>query len=161
MGSRGTVVATTRASNRHEATAAATTAVFVLEDTPETRAEWPHTFVLAYTVTLAARALRTALAVTHRGAATDAPFSFTAALHTYFAVERIGDVRVTGLHGLRYTDKMRAGAQAGRLAHGAPPPPPAASAPPVVVAARAGSHATVLPLSAARSAPSSPRSARR
>lgn len=97
------------ADHSHEAQAAATTAVFVLEDTDATRADWPHRFRLEYTVVLGPRTLRTALHVANRNDA-DA-FTFTTALHTYFAVRRIEDVRVVGLHGLRYTDKMRNAAQ--------------------------------------------------
>ena len=81
----------------------------MLEDTDATRAEWPHAFRLEYTVVLSARSLRTALHVVNRGS--DQAFSFTTALHTYFAVRRIEDVRVVGLKGLRYTDKMRNAAQ--------------------------------------------------
>ena len=87
----------------------------MLEDTDATRADWPHRFRLEYTVVLGPRTLRTALHVANRNDA-DA-FTFTTALHTYFAVRRIEDVRVVGLHGLRYTDKMRNAAQVRSGAH--------------------------------------------
>jgi glucose-6-phosphate 1-epimerase len=99
---------------RHRAHAGETTAVFLLEDSAATRADWPHAFRLTYTVTLTARALRVHLAVAHTGPASAAPFSFTSALHTYLAVHRIEDVRVTGFQHLSYTDKMRGSAQVRR-----------------------------------------------
>jgi len=89
--------------------ATSTTAVFVLEDSEATRAEWDHRFRLEYTVRLDARTLRTQLTVINRhdGGDANATFAFNTALHTYFAVTNIAGVRVTGLKGLVYTDKMR------------------------------------------------------
>jgi hypothetical protein len=82
-------------------------ATFTLSDTPATRAMWDHAFTLRYTVTLAADALTTTLAVENPGAA---PFDFTALLHTYLRARAASDVTVSGLAGLTYTDKLRAGA---------------------------------------------------
>lgn len=71
---------------------------------------WPHDFELQLTVKLggsgsAASAtsgvLKTTLAVLNTG---DAPFSFTAALHTYFGVADIAKTRVLGLKGVPYHD---------------------------------------------------------
>ena len=71
---------------------------------------WPHDFELQLTVKLggsgsAASAtsgvLKTTLAVLNTG---DAPFSFTAALHTYFGVSDIAKTRVLGLKGVPYHD---------------------------------------------------------
>ena len=49
--------------------------------------------------------LRTDLRVINTG---DAPFEFTAALHSYFEVLDISEARVSGLAGLTYLDKVRA-----------------------------------------------------
>lgn len=98
------------AAASHTADTTATTAVFVLEDSDATRAEWDHRFRLEYTVRLDARTLRTQLTVINRhddGGDANATFAFTTALHTYFAIADIAAVRVTGLKGLTYTDKMR------------------------------------------------------
>jgi D-hexose-6-phosphate mutarotase len=69
------------------------TAVFVLTDSPATRAVWDHGFLLRYEVTVGATTLRTALTVTNTG--TDA-FRFQALLHTYFSIEDVARVGVSG-----------------------------------------------------------------
>ncbi|HEX2207933.1 MAG TPA: D-hexose-6-phosphate mutarotase [Longimicrobium sp.] len=69
-----------------------------LRDSQVTRALWPHPFLAELAVELEADALSIALTIHDTG---DAPFPFTAALHTYL---RVGDVRratVEGLRGLR------------------------------------------------------------
>jgi glucose-6-phosphate 1-epimerase len=78
-----------------------------LTDTAETRAVWPHAFELALGVALGADRLRVALRVRNTG---DAPFSFTAALHTYLRVGDIDRVGVEGLDGVRFRDKTAGGA---------------------------------------------------
>jgi glucose-6-phosphate 1-epimerase len=75
---------------------------FALRDTPETRAEWPHSFALVLSVSLRARELSLALEVHNSG--TDR-FTFAAALHTYLAVSHIADVRLHGLRGMAFVDQ--------------------------------------------------------
>ena len=65
--------------------------------------QWPHVFRVELTVTIAADTLHMNLLVENRG---DTPLSFTAALHSYFAVHQIGDVQVQGLQGLLYRDTV-------------------------------------------------------
>lgn len=72
-----------------------------LEDSPDTRAVWPHGFALRLEITVGAR-LRLALTTRNTG---DTPFTLTQALHSYFAVADIDRARVTGLEGCRYIDK--------------------------------------------------------
>lgn len=66
------------------------------------RTLWPHPASLTLTVTLGRR-LRVEL-VTHNTG--PAAFTITQALHTYFAVGDIGGVRVEGLDGCDYLDKV-------------------------------------------------------
>ena len=93
-----------------------TTLVLCLEDSEATRAVWPHAFKLRYTVTLGGGGggeLDTQLEVTHAGTDGAPPLAFAAALHTYFAVDDVGAVAVTGLRGLRYEDNAAGGGLAG------------------------------------------------
>lgn len=72
-----------------------------LRDSGETRAVWPHAFLAELAVEVGGDWLSLALTISNPG---DAPFDFTAALHTYL---RVGDVRrasVEGLRGLRYRE---------------------------------------------------------
>ena len=72
---------------------------FELRDTEATRAIWPASFIAAVTAHIGGRELATTLTVENTG---DAPFHFTAALHTYLRVDDIAQVEVAGLHGSRY-----------------------------------------------------------
>jgi glucose-6-phosphate 1-epimerase len=64
-------------------------------------AVWPHDFIARLQIRLDADALALALAIEN----TDAlPFAFTAALHTYLAVDDIAAASVHGLDGCRYED---------------------------------------------------------
>ncbi|HEY8719585.1 D-hexose-6-phosphate mutarotase [Pengzhenrongella sp.] len=77
--------------------------VFRLTDSPLTRAgAWPHRFEARYTVTVGAR-LVLELQVTNLD--TEA-VTFEEAMHTYFAVGNIHDVRVTGLEGVAFLDRL-------------------------------------------------------
>jgi glucose-6-phosphate 1-epimerase len=76
-----------------------------ISDDDQTRALWPHSFVAELAVTLT-DVLTVALTITNSG---DSPFSFTAALHNYFAVTDVRLSSVQGLSGLVYVDKMAAG----------------------------------------------------
>jgi len=62
--------------------------VFALADDPATRALWPHAFVAEMAIAID-DGLRFQFSVTNRDVA---PFDFTYALHTYFAVEALGAV---------------------------------------------------------------------
>jgi glucose-6-phosphate 1-epimerase len=62
----------------------------------------PRTLMLAYELRLG-RGLSMALTVTNRG---DAPIAVEEALHTYFAVGDVRQVRVAGLEGATYLDKV-------------------------------------------------------
>ena len=72
-------------------------------DSADTRARWPHGFDLSLTVTVGPT-LRLALTTRNTG---DRTFELTQALHSYFAVANIAQVRVTGLDGCAYTDKAK------------------------------------------------------
>jgi glucose-6-phosphate 1-epimerase len=74
---------------------------FALRDDESSRVAWPHGFEARLAVTLGATRLTVSLAVRNTGAA---PFRFTGALHTYFAVDDIARVSVTGLAGREYRD---------------------------------------------------------
>ena len=83
---------------------------------------WPYDFSLQYSVTLSKDGLQTMLNVRNEG---DKPFDFQTLFHTYFAVpvcirlsllplchrantlsQDISKVKVTGLSGIRYIDKI-------------------------------------------------------
>ncbi len=78
--------------------------VLVLHDGEATRQAWPHAFGLRLRVSLQPRGLRVALDVDNRDAA---PWSFTAALHTYLRVDDIAQTRLEGLRGARRWDAVR------------------------------------------------------
>ena len=67
------------------------------------RALWPHHFSLALTVSLEPQQLILALEVGNGG---DQPFAFTAALHTYLAIDDIAAATVSGLEHVRYLDAV-------------------------------------------------------
>ncbi len=81
-------------------------AVFTLQDSPATRTLWDHAFLATLTVTLGSRQLGLQLQVCNTGAAS---FTFTAALHSYLAVDDIRQVDVQGLQGLHYRDTAAGG----------------------------------------------------
>jgi glucose-6-phosphate 1-epimerase len=84
-------------------TTAGAAARFGARDDETTRAIWPHAFLTELEVTLGGNTLRVTLKVANAGAS---PFSFTAALHTYYAVDDIGHVAIEGLAGLPYLDTV-------------------------------------------------------
>jgi D-hexose-6-phosphate mutarotase len=63
---------------------------------------WPHAFRLRYRLTIGA-SLTMSLEVRNPGAA---PITFEEALHTYFAVQDVRDVHVTGLEETEFLDKV-------------------------------------------------------
>jgi Aldose 1-epimerase len=75
----------------------------VLTDSEYTRKMWPHKFKAVYSVHLHGENLHTDLRIINEG---DKPFTFTAALHSYFEVADIGKAKVHGLKGLAYLDKV-------------------------------------------------------
>jgi glucose-6-phosphate 1-epimerase len=79
-----------------------------LNDSPDTRALWPHAFDLSMEITVGSR-LRLVLTTHNTG---DAPWLLTQALHSYFAVGDIARTHVLGLDGCDFTDKA-AGAPGG------------------------------------------------
>ena len=82
---------------------------FLLRDDAVTRALWPQSFEAELAVEPSADALAIALCVRNTGTQT---FAFTAALHTYLAVDDLAGVRIQGLDGRPYFDATRAGASA-------------------------------------------------
>jgi len=73
-----------------------------LEESEKTRVQWPHACTLNLTV-IVGETLRMEL-ITENTGATD--FVIGEALHTYFQIGDIGAVRVTGLDGCEYWDKV-------------------------------------------------------
>lgn len=71
-------------------------------DDDASRALWDHAFKLSLTVILGS-SLRIDLTTENTG---DTDFSITEALHTYFAIGDVDAVRVTGLDGVQYLDKV-------------------------------------------------------
>lgn len=80
----------------------------LLEDSPETRALWPHPFRLQLDVSVGAN-LKVSLTTTNTGAL---PFEITEALHSYFRIKDIREAKVSGLDGVRYLDKAPGGIDA-------------------------------------------------
>ena len=78
--------------------------VMTLTDTEETRKMWGnHSFRLLYTIVLGSRTLKTTLTVVNTQLDT---FKFQALLHTYFKFPNLKNVRVAGLQGYEYKDKL-------------------------------------------------------
>lgn len=80
--------------------------VMVLVCSGSEDARYPHPFQLTIRVELAPHTLVQHLAVRNTGSS---PMEFTAALHTYYQVPAIGDVRVTGLEGTTYSNSLAGG----------------------------------------------------
>lgn len=87
----------------------------LLRDDEATRALWPHRFELRLDIGVG-RDLRLSLHTHNTGAA---PFAFSEALHSYFAVPHIDAVQVLGLEHCPFTDKVP-GAPAPGAATGEP-----------------------------------------
>jgi len=79
-----------------------TGATLVLTDSPESLNLWPHTFLASLAVELGADSVELRLDIFNRS---DAPFEFTAALHTYFRVADVREAAVVGLRGVSFHDK--------------------------------------------------------
>jgi glucose-6-phosphate 1-epimerase len=78
------------------------TLVCLTSSDDSTRAWWPHDFLLAYRMRISST-LRLELSVVNRDAK---PLRFEEALHTYFRVGQVKDVRVRGLDAVAYLDNM-------------------------------------------------------
>jgi glucose-6-phosphate 1-epimerase len=80
-------------------------AQFVLRhtDLPEAiAAAWPFAFTLRLRVAVQGQSLDLALSVHNTG---EQAFPFSAALHTYFAIDQLSEARVGGLQRVRYSDE--------------------------------------------------------
>jgi dihydroxy-acid dehydratase len=73
-----------------------------LVESEQTRSQWPHPTRLTLTVVVGDR-LEVRLATTNEG---DVPVKIGEALHTYFHISDIGTVRVLGLEGCDFHDKV-------------------------------------------------------
>jgi D-hexose-6-phosphate mutarotase len=80
----------------------ATHLAFVLGTSAAPPAAWPHPFAATFRVAVGESLVMT-LEVANPGSA---PFSFEAALHTYFAVGDVRRIEITGLEGGDYLDKV-------------------------------------------------------
>ncbi|XHS79173.1 D-hexose-6-phosphate mutarotase [Burkholderiaceae bacterium UC74_6] len=81
-------------------------AVLRLTDDAATRLVWPHAFEAELSVLVHGRTLQIELAVENKDAEGSEPFDFTAALHTYLAINDIDEASVAGLSGLQYFDAV-------------------------------------------------------
>jgi glucose-6-phosphate 1-epimerase len=86
--------------------ASANVATFRLDDSAQTRAIWPHAFLVELTVMADGNTLDVSLSVNNLG---DDAFEFTAALHTYLRTDDVSLVRIRGLDGLQYRDTLAGG----------------------------------------------------
>lgn len=84
-----------------------TRVVLTLASDAAMHAIWPYAFIATMTITVGAT-LEVELALRNIGAE---PFLLGEALHTYFAVSDVRQIRLTGLGGATYLDKMDAGAR--------------------------------------------------
>ena len=78
---------------------------FILQrtDLPEAiAASWPWTFTLRLRVAVKAQALELQLSVHNTG---EQAFPFSAALHSYFAIDQLSEARIGGLQRVRYSDE--------------------------------------------------------
>ena len=78
----------------------------VLTDDDTTRALWPHGFRLELTISVESNRLDLELHAENTG---DTAWSFSAALHTYLAVSELSQVRLQGLIGRRFIDRIHGG----------------------------------------------------
>jgi glucose-6-phosphate 1-epimerase len=80
---------------------------FTLSSSAKTLELWPYPFKLTYTVCLKPGSLTTTLKVDNPSFPEAQSFDFTALLHTYFRTAKLDDVKVLGLKGLTYKDKVQ------------------------------------------------------
>ena len=84
-----------------------TKVVLGLVDTEQTREIWPYSFELELTI-FVGETLKLELITRNTGTQ---PFSITQALHTYFAIGDINQVKVLGLENTTYIDKVDGGVE--------------------------------------------------
>lgn len=94
---------------RHIDSPDARTAMFELRDGPATNAHWPARFSARLGVALSPATLEVSLEIVNEG---DAPWDFTAALHTYLRVSGLAGVSLCGLEGAPYFDSANSGSRA-------------------------------------------------
>lgn len=80
---------------------------FRLQDSDVSRAIWPQAFTAELLAVIGGQQLSVALSVRNRGTTA---FTFTAALHTYLAIDDLTATRLIGLQGLSYRDSANGGA---------------------------------------------------
>lgn len=90
----------------HHARRDHTQLTLVLSDDADTRALWPHGFRLELTVSVGGARLDLELYAENTG---ETAWDFAAALHTYLAVSDLTQVRLEGLQGCRYQDRLLGG----------------------------------------------------
>lgn len=73
-----------------------------LRDSDETQRIWPHAFLAELAVELGVDRISLTLSIRNTDTA---PFTFTAALHTYLRVGDVREMAIEGLHGVRYRDR--------------------------------------------------------
>jgi len=93
-----------RFAGLQDATPFGEAAVFELDDTERTRSLWPFRFGARLHVALGADALQVGLEIVNPG---QAPFAFTAALHTYLRVAKLAAVELDGLESMPFEDSAR------------------------------------------------------
>jgi glucose-6-phosphate 1-epimerase len=69
----------------------------------ESRKAWPLDFGLVYSVTLSKDSLQAVLTVRNEG---EESFEFQFLLHTYFRIQDVSKIAITGLSGTEYIDKV-------------------------------------------------------
>lgn len=88
-------------------------AEFALDASDRLAAPWPHRFALLFRVAIHADTLDLSLRVRNTG---ESILPFSAALHTYFAVDDIASAEVEGLQQVRFSDQTLPGGPAGTQA---------------------------------------------
>jgi len=83
------------------------TVTLTLTDTKEIRKSFDHSFQLNYTVTLKESSIFLSLDFINKDS--DKPVEFTTALHTYFKVPDVANIKITGLKGAELQDKTLPG----------------------------------------------------
>ena len=99
---------------REERGASPPCARFSLRESARSHEAWPHAFELVLEARPGDDCLEIRLTARNAG---DAPFHFTAALHTYLRVDDIALARLHGLDGRRYLDAARGEATPRQAAH--------------------------------------------
>lgn len=77
--------------------------VLELDDSPVTRAMWPHAFRARLAVAIEEAAVAMRFSVKNTGSA---PMTYDDGFHPYFAVGRASDVQVDGTEGVEFLDKV-------------------------------------------------------